>query len=48
MTLVIPPSSSLAFGMKMSEKCKSAPSSAMQVKKRQTTISMEGKLDVTN
>jgi len=46
MTRVFPPSWSLVFGMKMSDKCKSAPSNAMQVKKQRKTISLEGKLDV--
>jgi hypothetical protein len=43
---VIPPLSSLAFGMKMSEKCKSVSPSAIQVQKQWKTINTEEKLDI--
>jgi hypothetical protein len=43
---VIPPLSSLAFGMKMSAKHKSAQPSAIQVKKQGKTINIDEKLDV--
>jgi hypothetical protein len=44
--LVIPPTSSLAFGTKMSEKHTSTSASAMEVKNWQKTINTAGKLDV--
>jgi hypothetical protein len=43
---VIPPFSSLALGMKMSEKYKYAQSSAIQVKKQGKAVNIDKKLDV--
>jgi len=43
---VVPCSTVLAFVTKISEKHKSKPSSAAQVKSWQKTVSIEGKLDV--
>jgi len=42
---VVPPSTALAVVTKMSEKCKSTSSSAIQVKNRHKTIRTEEKLD---
>jgi len=44
-TVVVPPSMALAFVTKMSDKCKSALPSAVQVKDWQKTVSTEEKID---
>ena len=46
MAHIIPPSSSLAFGMQMSEKRKSVSPSAIHVKKQRNTMNTEDKLDI--
>jgi len=43
---VVITSTALAFVTKMSEKCKSTPPSAVQVKSQQKKISIEEKLDI--